>query len=364
MKYRKHHLFYPILFCLFYACTFHTKTTEADKTLQIDATDFTDWTSLLHIEEITPLGENSDSLLSVAQKCLINDERFLFWDFKMKCVYAYDRQGNFLFTIGRQGGAEFECADLRDIYLGKTKTELLDATGILVFDAKDGHFMEKKKLAETNTAEYFKFQPLEDNQYLLFSPDKEYTVYRWADGKLTGLQERKGHQLITNHFQPYGNECLIYPDYGHFVVQAYANGTLRTKYFLDFGSKAFPLRQLPQNGAQFEQTDSWPEYFKSVTELRESDKWLYAKAVGPEQTYYDILYDKSSDRLWAGPTDLDLGLIPIDVEGESFYGLIYPEYLAEDCAWYDTLKGSMPEGRESNPVLVKFAVNECDFLFP
>lgn len=242
MKYRKHHLFYPILFCLFYACTFHTKTPEADKTLHIRSTDFTDWASLLHIEEITPLGENSDSLLSVAQKCLINDERFLFWDFKMKCVYAYDRQGNFLFTIGNQGGAEFECADLRDIYLGKNKIELLDATGILVFDAKDGHFMEKKKLAETNTAEYFKFQPLEDNQYLLFSPDKEYTVYRWADGKLTGLRERKGHQLITNHFQLYGNECLIYPDYGHFVVQAYANGTLRPKYFLDFGNKAFPLR--------------------------------------------------------------------------------------------------------------------------
>lgn len=349
----------PFLFLIYlFSCTSNSEAIHADKVLVLKSTDFKDWASLIHVEEVTPLGENEDSLLSIAQKCLIGNERILFWDFKMRCVYTYNTKGEYLFTLGRQGGAEFECADLRDIYLDDNKIELLDATGILVFDAQDGHFIKKEKLGMSNMAEYFKFMPLTDRKYLFFSPSAEFTIYAWENGKMKGLQKNDGHQLITNHFYKYDNECLVYPNYGHFVIYSYVNDTFKPKYYFDFGDKALPKDRLPQTGHQFDQVDNQPEYFKSVTDIKESDKWLYAKVVGPSQTYYDIYYDKVSDRLWAGPSDLSLGLSVIDVNNEYFYGLVYPEYVSEKTDLYNTIKTYLPDGQESNPILIKFRFNE------
>lgn len=99
----------PFLFLIYlFSCTSNSEAIHADKVLVLKSTDFKDWASLIHVEEVTPLGENEDSLLSIAQKCLIGNERILFWDFKMRCVYTYNTKGEYLFTLGRQGGAEFE----------------------------------------------------------------------------------------------------------------------------------------------------------------------------------------------------------------------------------------------------------------
>lgn len=350
-----------ILIFLLGACVSADKSgeVEADVVLHLDADSLQtdDWAERMLIEEIVYLNDNEDSLFSVAQKCLLSDTRMVFWDYKMKCVYVYDREGHFLFTIGRQGGAGYECAHLRDIYVGQgenSRIELLDATGILVFDAADGHFIEKRKLGQEHLAEYFLFTPLSDDDYLLFASDGEYTVYHYSDGLMKGLRKRKGYQLVSDRFTLNGKTCLVNADYGMFTIDTYRNGALEAAYYLDFGDEALPASLLPQNSRQFDQVDEKKEYFKAITSVFESDKLLYAQVVGPAQTYYDVCYYKESKHLLAGPSDLDLGMGIIAVEGESFYALVYPEYISEDSALYKHVKPYFVRGTDSNPILVKY----------
>ena len=344
------------------SCAYHAQEAVADKTFRLssDEMKFSDWTSLISIEEIVPLEDNEDSLLTVAQKCVMNGERILFWDFKMKCVYVYDRGGKFLFTVGRQGGAGFECVDLRDIYIGESgdsRIELLDAMGILMFDAADGRFMGKKKLASSDMTAYYKFMPLSEDKYLLYSPTSEYSVYEFSGGEIVGLRKRGGHQLVTDYFYRYGDECLVLPDYGSFVISAYNGGEMRAKYDLDLGRMALPRRDLPETGGQFVEVDKQSGYFKSVATMMESDNWLFVRLVGPSQTYY-FCYNKQSERVWTGPSDLSSGLSVIDIEGNDWYGLIYPEFISEENALYKEVKRYLVNGMESNPLLVRFRMKE------
>ena len=152
---------------------------------------------------------------------------------------------------------------------------------------------------------------------------------------------------MTDYFYRYGDECLVLPDYGSFVISAYNGGEMRAKYDLDLGRMALPRRDLPETGGQFVEVDKQSGYFKSVATMMESDNWLFVRLVGPSQTYYDFCYNKQSERVWTGPSDLSSGLSVIDIEGNDWYGLIYPEFISEENALYKEVKRYLVNGVQS-----------------
>ena len=356
------------LFCVlinFSACVSSDKSASRETVLSLrleaDSLQTVDWAARMQLGEIVCLSDNEDSLLSIARKCLLNDTRIVFWDHQLKCVYVYDRGGNFLFTIGRQGGAGYECADLRDIYLGRgahARIELLDATGVLVFDAADGRFLEKKKLGQEHLAEYYQFAPLADDDYLLFAPDGKYSIYRCSGGQMKGLRKRESYQLITDRFSFNGDTCVVNADYGIFTIDFYEEGSLKAACHLDFEGEELPTSLLPQTGKAFIKIDAKEEYFKSIASVLTSDQLLYIKVVGPSQTYYDVYYNKLTKRLLAGPSDMSLGINIVAVEGEFLYALVFPEYISDNNVLYEQVKKYFVKGIDSNPILIKFKLDE------
>lgn len=347
-----------VLLFITLSCSNRKKTLDAENVIHIEKSDFKDWTSLIHLEDVISLSENEDSLLTIANKCLVSDKRILFWDYKMKCVYVYNRQGKFLSTIGRRGGADFECVDLRDIiFSGKRdeRIELLDATGILVYDADNCNFIKKNNLGIPDMAMFHKFIHLQNDDYLFFSDTGEHSIYAWNGTELRGLRKREGYQLITNRFYACGTTCLVMPDYGKFVIDEFADGLLVPKYYLDFDSEELPKDDLPITAKQFEKIDGMEDYFKSIVDVKENAKWLYAKVVGPSRIYYDIYNNKKSGELWAGPADMKLGLSIVAIEGNSFWGIIYPEYISEESSFRSLVQKYIDEER-LNPILVKFGM--------
>lgn len=356
----KYYLVISLLLFTTFSCSNREKVLDTEKVLHLEKPNFENWASLIHLEEVICLDENEDSLLTIANKCLISDKRILFWDYKMKCVYVYNRQGKFLCTIGRQGGADFECVDLRDIIFSgrqNERIELLDVTGVLMYDTENCSFIKKSKLGMSDITMYYKFIHLQNNDYLFFTDVGEYSIYNWDGTKLHGLRKREGYQLITNRFCTYGMTSLVAPDYGRFVIDEFTDGLLTPKYYLDFGSEELPERELPITSRQFERIDRIEEYFKSIVDVKESVDWLYAKVVGPSQVYYDIYSNKKNGALWAGPADMKLGLSIVTIEGNSFWGIIYPEYLSEESSFYATVQKYIDK-EKLVPILVKFGVYE------
>lgn len=63
------------------ACTESPSVTECE-VIDVKQPKFTNWASLLSIEEVVPLENTNSSLLTVASKCRVEGNLILFQDFK------------------------------------------------------------------------------------------------------------------------------------------------------------------------------------------------------------------------------------------------------------------------------------------
>ena len=71
------------LFILF-SCT---QKEENYETIKLTNTEFSDWSSLIKVNDIVPLGSETDSVfLSLAQKCILGKNVKFFWITKHKQV--------------------------------------------------------------------------------------------------------------------------------------------------------------------------------------------------------------------------------------------------------------------------------------
>ena len=350
-----------LLFCLCAVLLSCTNGNDKYQRIIVDNVDYTAWDSLLKIEEVIPLGNEKDSLLmSMAQKCIVGKKRILFWDYKAKVVYAFDRQGDFLFTVGGVGHAENEYVNLRDVNFSsdESKIELLDVGGIKVYDAETGDFVERKLHKEVDAAKFYSFIPCENNSYLLFAPSEDFSIYKVDEiGHLTGLRESKGYQFIYNHFLYAEGNYVVCPDYGQFTIDYYVDGILEPQYEIDFAGQNLPENHLPEDFKTFNKVDNMKNYFKSILSVLESKDYLYLRAVGPAQIYYDVFYNKAMGLSYAGPADRKTNFLVTGLDGGMFYALIYPDFISEESFMYSLLDTYIQKSA-GNPFLIKFRLNE------
>lgn len=72
------------------ACTESPSATECE-VIDVKQPKFTNWASLLSIAEVVPLENINFSLLTVASKCRVEGNLILFQDFKLKCMFVFDK---------------------------------------------------------------------------------------------------------------------------------------------------------------------------------------------------------------------------------------------------------------------------------
>ena len=123
------------------------------------------------------------------------------------------------------------------------------------------------------------------------------------------------------------------------------------RFFIDFGDKTIPEEILPKSGADIRKLEKEP-YFKTLFTVLEGQTGIYISALSPKTTYYDIYIDKVSGKILKGSTDPKARLNILQVEGDAFYALFYPEYVEDDSPLKQTLVTSTKF--TDNPLLIKF----------
>ena len=112
-----------------------------------------------------------------------------------------------------------------------------------------------------------------------------------------------------------------------------------------------------KNYDEFNKTDNMQSYFKSILSIQENSDYLYLRTAGPSQTYYDVFYNKKSGQAYAGPSDKDTGLTVIGASSDTFYALIYPDFVTKESYIYNLIKDYLDKGF-MNPLLVTFKIQE------
>lgn len=323
--------------------------------LKADRTDYSDWSALMAIESICPLGDTLGLQLSVARKSIIGTERLFFLDYKTRLVYAFTPQGEYLFTVGGLGRAVNEYVDVTDMAFSPDETELhlLDETGIKVYDAGTGQFIRKRELGSIDASSVKGFLPYDEGSYLLFTPEDDYSINKIDnENRATPLRKRGGYQMIYNRFSVVGGQPVVLPDYGRFTIDQETGGRLSARYTIDLGESTFPTSQIPKDFNAFMKADDGEDYFKFICDYYENGKAVYASLVGPSQTYYDLLYDKIVGQLYVGPRDKATNIVFIGMDDDFAYGLAYVDYMTEDSPYYDLFSEYREENMQ-NPLVVK-----------
>lgn len=344
--------------CILVACNSNKDKKKSFQRFKIDKINYCTWANLINVDQLFML--QSEQPLSMATKCLVGNREIVFWDYKLKSVFLFDTEGNYISNVGRRGNSQSEYTDISDIAYNKDSTiiKILDRKGILNYSARDGHFISFESL-ESQNYNFGKFIPVDDGHYLFFDLSNDYSIidYRQEEKSLVvkGLRKNDRFQFCSEHFYRYRGDIRVFSDYGNFYIDSYENGRLSKMFEFDLGSLALPPSKKPYNYENFKKIDENPNYFKCIERIQESDTWLYLNIMGPNQTFYDVLLNKQTSGVFAGKSDMDTALTIIGTENEDFWALLYPDLIKENSYLYHKICDFIQNGQR-NPILVKVKI--------
>ena len=325
---------------------------------KIDPIDFSAWSDFYKIEHVTELEEKDGSPLSNAYKCLVSNDRIVYWDYKSKNISLFDRNGKFIRFVGARGRASSEYIDIHSIAFNEDRSIImvLDERGIINYSAMDGAYISRECQDLDDVAEIEKFYPTGDD-YLFFSSQRDNSISLYHEGKEQRLRQKNGFVMSTEHFYSYKDTVRVISDYGDFYIDSYYKGKLHTHYVFDFAGRELPWENKPKSFSDFRVTDSDPLYFKSIVSAFETENYLYLSVVGFKRNAYDCFINKRTKKVYAGPSDKESGICIMDCDEKYFYALIYSDSVEEDSYMYPILKDKIRNDKES-VFLIKIQINE------
>lgn len=332
------------------------------KEFVINDFNYNNWENLLEIENVVQLSENDSCLLSYATKCIITKDNILFEDNKSKRIYSFSHEGKFICPIGNMGRSRTEYVKIKDFCVSGSDSSvmILDERGLVSYSLSNGDFIDRVELKASKCNEYGKIMQVVNSEYLGFTDagDGNSIVLDSHKG-VKGLRKSKRFHYVLNPFYEYKGMCRVISDYGDFYIDSYENGELHTLYKINLGSEALPDNILPKTYKEFEIVDNSPAYFKCILDAYETSNWLCLNLVGPKNEYYVAFLNKDGDKYAFGKNNQDLGFYVTGTDGDSFWALVYPEYISQKSFARKILKNNSSIASDCNsPILIKFRLNE------
>lgn len=316
-----------------------------------------DWSGHLQIEKVTPLGQPDSIGVVVAAKCVMSSEGFVLWDARRGTLYSFTLDGEFVRQIGREGRASSEYVNIKDIYLADDGVRLyvMDELGVLSYDVSTGECLGRDKPSLPDFHEYYKLAVLSPGHYLLFNPQAHGlgSIVDYQDGKWRDLRRAGFYQMACERFYRYEGQLRVLSDYGQFFVDTYRDGELCRTFNFHLPAP-LPSEKCPKSFGEFQQVSAEGVYYLCIANACETDGWMCASIIGPEQKYYWVFGEKNTGRVLAGLMPVEDGMQVVGSDGRSFYALVYPELVSHDSHMQSVIGTKHSQG----PFLVKFTIRQ------
>ena len=347
-------LFVSIFICIISSCN---SSQDEVITYKLDKTDFNDWNSILEITQSTTLESSDTCIITYAAKSLLFEDNIYFWDYKSKSIHCFTKTGYYKHSFGRIGRATDEYVNIKDIWIDKDELTLniLDDRGVVCYGLSDGKFAKRITPASANPNEYQRFAMNGKDSMLCFTDNNnKHSTVLDRPKEQQGIRKGKRFHFVLNPFYTFENNIRVISDYGEFHIDSYSDGKLSKTYKIDLGNNALPDDIRPKTFKEFNIIDNEPKYFKAIYEVHETKDWLYITFIGPKQTYYYAIINKDNGMYAFGK---ELNIIFIGADSDSFYGLVYPEYLPEKSHVWN-IAGFEDKQGTTNPIFVKIKVDK------
>jgi hypothetical protein len=320
-----------------------------------------DWPKSLKINELIPLETNDECLIGSANKIVMDKDKIYILDKKSKSLLVFSERGRFLFKINAHGNGPEEYLEIRDFCFNFIDNEILilDYKKILSFDMATGKFIKKINL-NNDDINPMQFLFVDKDLYYLWNgntgnKDKQ-SLFLWDTKRIKGILPLKNHIVDSERFIGWnGDSCVFLPPCGDFHIYEIEKDKLKIKYYIDFGKLALPETQLITRENLDEMDNN--SYFKRICNVRETSKWMYLLAVGPNAKYHEILINKESKEVISGKFNFQNSFHIVYADDNAFYASSDPIYILEAHKESMLSQFSNMEINEfDNPVIIKFTL--------
>lgn len=337
------------------------------------------------IAEVVYLETLDSAIISEVDKIWISkdglDDIFIF-DRKLKKIVFFSSKGKVKTVFNKGGSGPGEYNEMRDVFIdfGSSQIHILDYRRILTYDLNDFEFIEDKDLrnvsGDTNFTRFIKinkvyylwtdippFQRIESQSK---NQRQQYHLVRLANNTEEFNVDHKYGAMNEIRFYPTRNDSvfLLSPIMGENDVQMITESGVFPKYEFPFTAKNVPqdiLKEMFTLQQEFFNSD----YFKLLTNFRETEKFLYFNYVGKEAKVFHALFDKHAEKFESLGRHEEY--IPRIIYSDStyFYSFISPDVLFTliKNGWIDLSKNSLLGDVEleklkmdDNPLIVKFSI--------
>jgi hypothetical protein len=303
---------------------------------------FFQWNEFIDKTEIIMLETNEHSLIGKLNGGIVNNNQIYIIDHKQQMLFCFDQTGKFIRKVGQRGRGPSEYLEIRDFCVTDDKIYILDFRKIHSFDKNSGKYIESWEFNTKNGFNPLKFFVFNKEHYFLWcsNPDvwdnKEGEYYRMREikkgKKLSEYFKFEYRSSEDQRFYPCSNNsAYLKPIDGEYVIYKLSEDSLYAHFAIDFDKRALSpqkieeLRNSKERNAYFNSN-----YFKSISNILETNDFLYFSCVGPEADTYEGLINKKTKEVSFGRWDYAKSPRFFFSDGTYLYGYYEPSTLIEN----------------------------------
>lgn len=344
-----------------------------------------EWPKTTFVSDIIYLETLDSAIISHVEKIWVSKDGsndILVFDSRLKKIFIFDSNGKVKSVFDKNGSGPGEYFEIRDIFIDFKSSEIhiLDNRSIKKYNLNDFRYLGSKDLKNISG----------DSNFTRFIKIKE-VYYLWTNippfqrTDLNGQNIKEQFHLVRlgayteeffvgykfgaldggPRFYPSVKDDAFYlsPIMGENNVQIVTEAGVFPKYEFPFSAKDIPtdlLEEMFNLKNEFLTSD----YFKLLTNFRETNRFLYFNYVGPEAKAFHGLFDKEKSRIEVVGKRKEYIPQVIYSDSTHFYTFISPDvlfYLLEKkgIVSNNTLLGKVDLQKikqDDNPLIIKFEI--------
>lgn len=290
---------------------------ENIKTYEINkhGDDFFQWNELVNKIDIIPLETTDNSLIGYLTKCIIKNRQIYILDLRLQSLFVFEESGKFIKKIGNKGRGPGEYIEIKDFCVMNSNVYVLDYKRIHCFDGKTGLYQE--------TLAWHSDKEFNPSQFILYHKDHYFLwcsnpdVWDSSRGKYYRMQEMKKSKPNMEYFKfeyqsSDGNRFYsrndssyyIKPLDGEDVIYQLSKDSIFASFMIDFREHALSSKQIDELRKRKEPNAYLKSnYFKNISDIWETKKYIYFRCVGPDAKSYEGLINKETEEVKFGRWD-------------------------------------------------------------
>lgn len=384
-------LFYSLVLfsIIIYSCEGSSRENSDDGTytlrINTDRNAIFKWPKSLVSEGIIYLETLDSALISHVEKMWVSNDglnNLFIFDSRQKKIFIFNSSGKIISVFDKNGSGPEEYNEIRDVFIDFKSKEIhiLANRQIKKYHLKDFRYLGNKDLrnvsGDVNFTRFIKINevyylwtnipPFQRPDITLKNQKQQFHLVRLGEGTEQFFVEYKYCVLNEIRFYPSITDDIFYlsPITGKNNVQFVTEKGVFSKYDFPFSAKAVPddlLREMFHLENEFLTSD----YFKLLTNLRETNRFLYFNYIGPEAKVFHGLFNKTTLKIESVGRNEQYIPQLVYYDGTYFYSFISPDVLFNLIAndrinlSNNTLLGHVDLEKikkDDNPLIVKFSI--------